>query len=785
MSQNPVVAPTDAPDVLRCPPPEVSAEDARRLLAEHWGIEVTTLTNFPSERDVNLMVNGEYVLKVSNPAEPLDVIDMETRVLRHAQSVAPDLSVPRTISTVTGQDQVTMLDRSGRSCAARLITVLPGLVAEGLPVTKELAESMGAICARASIALQGFFHPAAGRIIDWDVRRAAEVLAEASPQALQVSEGSFAELKERCRAAGQAAYALPSGVNHADVTLTNVMVTDGTISGLIDFGDMHHTAHVCDLAIALTSVLRNTASRQVVGIWELTRAVIDGYQRHRPLSPDEVDILGDLVLCRLALTLAISARRGREYEGNSAYINQWDAPAIRVLQELSSISSEELTARLRRIAGTSHIRRADGEGGSARAEPDLLDRRGRVMGGSLSPLFYERPLQIVRGTGPWLVDADGNRYLDAYNNVAVVGHAHPAVVQAVSRQLATVNPHSRYLHPNVVELAERLVATTPEGLDTVLFTTSGTEANDLAWRLATAWTGGSGAVIAEYAYHGSSKWLADLSPNEWPSGYRPAHVATFAAPRAETGGIDHATAVDRIAAAAGELRAAGDIPALVLADIGFTSEGILDAPDPFVQGLADGAHAQDALFLADEVQAGFGRIGPPLWRFAAHGVVPDLVTLGKPMGAGYPIGAVITRREIADRLAEEYEYFSTFAATPAAAVASLAVLDVLQDSDILDSVVTVGCYLREQLRDLAQGHDRLGSVRGSGLIAGVDILGPDGTPDRRYARTVLNALTRHGVLAGLTGPTGAVLKIRPPLIWEPSHVDRLISALRLTLEATG
>ena len=784
MSHTPVAGPASGPDVLRCPPPELSAEDAERLLAEQWGIEVVTLTNLPSERDVNLMVNGRYVLKVSNPAEPLDVIDMETRALRHAQLVAPDLSLPRTISTVDGQDQATVLDRSGRSSAARLITVLPGVVAEGLPVTKELAESMGAICARASIALQGFFHPAAARAIDWDVRRAAEVLADASPQTLQLSEESFAELEQRCRTAGQAAYALPSGVNHADVTLTNVLVTDGSVTGLIDFGDTHHTAHVCDLAIALTSVLRNTAPRQVVGSWELTRAVIDGYQRHRVLSPDEVDILGDLVLCRLALTLTISARRGREYEDNSAYINQWDAAAIRVLRELTSISADELTARLHRIAGTARLPRT-GRGDHHATGPELLDRRHRVMGGSLSPLFYERPLQIVRGTGPWLIDADGNRYLDAYNNVAVVGHAHPTVVQAMSRQLAVVNPHSRYLHPHVVELAERLVATMPDGLDTVLFTTSGTEANDLAWRLATAWTGGNGAVIAEHAYHGSSKWLADLSPNEWPAGHRPAHVATFAAPRAEAGGIDHATAVDRVAIAAGELRVAGDRPALVLADLGFTSEGILDAPDSFVRGLVDGAHAQGALFLADEVQVGFGRIGPALWRFAAHGLVPDLVTLGKPMGAGYPIGAVVTRREIADRLAEKYAYFSTFAATPAAAAASLAVLDILQDSDILDNVVPVGSHLREQLRDLAAGHDRLGSVRGSGLIAGIDILGPDGTPDRRYARAVLNTLTRHGVLAGLTGPAGAVLKIRPPLIWETQHVDRLVSALRLTLEATG
>ena len=158
-------------------------------------------------------------------------------------------------------------------------------------------------------------------------------------------------------------------------------------------------------------------------------------------------------------------------------------------------------------------------------------------------MFYDEPLEIVRGEGPWLIAADRTRYLDAYNNVAVIGHAHPALTHAVSRQLAELNTHSRYLHPRIVELAERLLATVPAGLDTCLFTTSGTEANELAWRMATAHTGGNAAVVAEHAYHGSSAWMADLSPNEWPAGYRPAHVATFAAPRPATGGTDRATAV--------------------------------------------------------------------------------------------------------------------------------------------------------------------------------------------------------------------------------------------------
>ena len=383
----------------------------------------------------------------------------------------------------------------------------------------------------------------------------------------------------------------------------------------------------------------------------------------------------------------------------------------------------------------------------------------------------------MRGAGPWLFSAAGTRYLDAYNNVAVVGHAHPAITNAVSRQLAALNTHNRYLHPGVVELAERLLATMPAELDTCLFTTSGTEANELAWRMATADTQGTGAIIAEHAYHGTTRWMADLSSNEWPTGYRPDHVATFAAPRESTGGLDHATGAARVAAAAAELADRGDRPALLLVDTGFTSEGILDAPAPFLTGLVDGAHAAGALFLADEVQSGYGRSGPQLWRFALAGLTPDFVTLGKPMGAGYPIGAVITRREIAASLARDYEYFSTFAGTPAAAAAGLTVLDLLQATRIPEDAVDVGMYLRNRLRALASTSNRLGQTRGTGLIAGVDLLPPAGQDARRYARAVGDELARRRVLAGATGPDGTVLKVRPPLIWQSQQADLFVDTL--------
>jgi 4-aminobutyrate aminotransferase-like enzyme/Ser/Thr protein kinase RdoA (MazF antagonist) len=779
-------------DVLGTPAPVLRPGQITDLLQTTWGLTAATVTPLASERDLNLLIGSRYVLKISNPAEDPAVVDMENTAMAHALRTSPDLPIPTVVPAANGTTVVPATDATGRACLARLISVLPGQSAEGQPITSELAGQIGALAARTSLALQGLFHRAGDRALDWDVRRAPAVLA--APGVLDAVGDlgpRLAGVLPRLAAAAEATGALPAGLNHADVTLTNILVGPGGVTGLIDFGDMHHTAHVCDLAVALTAVLRNTPGQQPIGTWELAAAVLAGYQRHRPLTPPEVEVIGDLVVARLGLTLAISHRLSTAYPDNRAYVGQYEAGARRVLPDLLDLGPGEVARRLHLLAGTARTGGPLTRGGAAATEGQgapgsLLERRRRVTGGPLSPLFYSRPLEIVRGEGPWLFAADGTRYLDAYNNVAVVGHAHPTVVQSVNRQNALLNTHSRYLHEGIVELAERLLATMPDGLDTILFTTSGTEANELAWRMATAYTGGNAAIIAEHAYHGSSKWTTDLSSNEWPPGYRPAHVGTFAAPRTAAGGAGRQTASGRVAAAAADLAAAGDKAALVLADPGFTSEGILNAPAEFLAGLVDGAHHTGALFLADEVQSGFGRVGPAFWRFAVAGITPDFVALGKPMGAGYPIGALITRREIADCLARDYEYFSTFAASPAAAAASLAVLDVLEQESLPAQAARVGDHLRELLRGVAAQDGRLGEVRGTGLLAGIDLLaGPQGAPNdpeaRPFARAVLDALAGHRVLAGRTGPAGTVLKIRPPLVWREEHADQFAAALAAAL----
>jgi 4-aminobutyrate aminotransferase-like enzyme/Ser/Thr protein kinase RdoA (MazF antagonist) len=769
--QAPIVPAGLAADILR--------EHYRGLVRTH---PVTAVHELPSERDRNVLIRlaggNAVILKVSSSAEDSAVVAMENAAMEHVAAVDPELAIPRLVATAAGAFTTDVTGEDGRAHVARLITVLPGRHLEGRRVSPRLAHEIGRADARMSVALRGFFHPAGARQLAWDVRRLGAMVAHAphivDPQRRRLVEATY----DRVQPALAATYTLRSGIQHADVTLTNIL-TDAhdEITGLIDFGDMHHTAVVCDLVAAMTSVLRSAAGADLGGLLALAAAFLEGYQRVQLLDVDEAALLADLVLARLATTVLVSAWRIGQHPDNAAYITQYDEATWTLLEQLAPIDAARLTRQFARLAGTSRIDIGSGT--------DLAARRQAVLGGKLAPLTYRHPVEIVRGEGPWLFGADGRRYLDGYNNVPVVGHAHPTVVQAISRQAARLNTHSRYLHANIVELAERIVATMPPGLDTCIFANSGTEANDLAWRMALMSTGGDGALIAQWAYHGISAAIVDFSSNEWPPGHHPEHVGTFRAPH--TDGLaappGYAEGSERVAAATDWLAERGHRPALLLVDAMFTSEGILEATPEYMAGLVDATRASGALFLADEVQAGYGRSGPQLWRFASLGITPDFVALGKPMGSGHPISALVTRREIADEFSARYEFFSTFAGNPVSCAAALAVLDVLEDQQIPARALAVGDHLRAGIRELAATYPVIADVRGYGLIAGVELRGTEAVPGREYAARVVEGLRDRGVLVGATGPGGNVLKIRPPLVWTDEHADLLVRTLDEVLAA--
>jgi 4-aminobutyrate aminotransferase-like enzyme len=363
-------------------------------------------------------------------------------------------------------------------------------------------------------------------------------------------------------------------------------------------------------------------------------------------------------------------------------------------------------------------------------------------------------------------------------------------VEAIATQAATLNTNTRYLHESVVLLAERITASMPPGLDTVMFVNSGSEANDLAWRLATVFTGGSGGIVSGWSYHGLTAAIADLSSSEWPRGEQPASVDTIPAPNPYRG--PHAADADPDTAYAVELDRAmarlaerGHRAAALLVDGTFTADGIVPPSDRYLQSLAERAAGAGVVFVADEVQSGHGRTGDGLWSFGPSGITPDLVTLGKPMGNGHPVAAVVARSEIVDAFGVDHEFFSTFGGNPVACAAALAVLDVLEEEGLVANAARVGELLRSDIRALASRHPAIGDVRGRGLMTGVDLVTDPASrePDRDLARRVMNGMRERGVLVSTTGRDGNVLKIRPPLVLTDDHAALIVTTLDEALAA--
>jgi 4-aminobutyrate aminotransferase-like enzyme len=349
------------------------------------------------------------------------------------------------------------------------------------------------------------------------------------------------------------------------------------------------------------------------------------------------------------------------------------------------------------------------------------------------------------------------------------------VSEAIARQARLLNTNLRYLHETAIELAERLVATTEAGLDVVMFVNSGSEANDLAWRVARAATGGTGGVCTDYAYHGVSEAITALSPEVWGDD-RPDHVATWR-PRDGVAGFRAALA---------DLAERGHRPAASILDGVLTSDGIIDLDRTVVSELVRLTHDAGAVWIADEVQGGHGRTGHALWSYQRLGITPDLVTLGKPMGNGHPVAAVITTHELAEQFARTTDFFSTFGGNPVAASAALAVLDVLADEEIVANARETGAYLRTALTAAIGGSGRVGEIRGMGLATGVEIVEPGRkSPDPAGTRRIVNDLRRAGVLVGTTARAGNVVKIRPPLVFRRDHADLLVAAINRVLERSS
>lgn len=403
----------------------------------------------------------------------------------------------------------------------------------------------------------------------------------------------------------------------------------------------------------------------------------------------------------------------------------------------------------------------------------LIDVRARLLGRNLS-VAYERPLNIVRGEMQYLYDDQGRRYLDAYNNVAHVGHCHPKVVAAGQRQMALLNTNTRYLSDLILEYAAKLTATLPESLSVCFFVNSGSEANELALRLARAHTKARDLIVLEHAYHGNTTTLIDISPykHDGPGGEgAPSWVHTAPLPTSQA---DAQHVVDL----------AGKLSSRLC---GFIAEsmpsvaGQIVLPDGYLAKVYEAVRAAGGVCIADEVQTGYGRTGSHFWAFEKYGVVPDVVVLGKPIGNGHPIGAVITTRAIADSFNNGMEFFSTFGGNNVSCAIGLKVLEVVQEEKLQSHALEVGKRLLKGLRDLQQRHEIIRDVRGSGFFLGVELM-RERVPATQEAARIVNQMRERGILIGTDGPHHNVLKIRPPMPFSQADADLFLTTLDETLK---
>jgi 4-aminobutyrate aminotransferase-like enzyme/Ser/Thr protein kinase RdoA (MazF antagonist) len=747
-----------------------------------------------------------FTLKIAGPAEPAERADFEAAAAAHASSVATlGVALPRTVRTLGGGLQSVVRDAdadtgadvgadadtgadvgadadAGADVRVRLFEQVPGTAwLEADPAGPAQRHELGGVLGRLDRALADFDHPLAGRTHAWDLARAGQHRGKVplvdDPARRRILDRAF----HLHASAAPALAALPHSVIHGDANDENVLVEAGRITGLVDFGDSLRNPTVCELAIALAYAMLEQPAPLDAGA-----GVVRGYHAERPLSAGELEVLFPLVCGRLAVTVSIAAARRRTHPDHPTWFITEDR-AWRLLEALDGVAPADAGRRL--AAGTGLDPFTD----TGSPVEVLRERRRARISGTLSTAYRE-PIKMVRGRGQFLIDAGGRPYLDLVNNVCHVGHCHPRVVEAGQRQMARLNTNTRYLYDGLTEYADRLCATLPAPLEVCFFVNSGSEANELALRLARARTGRRDVLVVEGAYHGHTGGLVEISPYKFmgrggagrpgpgvhvvpmPDGYRGAHRGRDRA-AGEAYGDEVRAVVER---------AGAPIAAFITEPL-LSCGGQVVPPPGWLETAFAHVRAAGGVCIADEVQTGFGRVGTHSWAFEAQGVVPDVFVLGKPMGNGHPMGAVITTREIADSFETGMEFFSTFGGNPVSCAIGLAVLDVIHDEGLQRNAFEVGAHFRDGLTALMHEHPLIGDVRGLGLFLGVELVRDRQTrePATSEAAELVNRLRHRGILASTDGPDANVIKIKPPMVIDKDDVDMALRVIGQELRDIG
>ena len=764
------------------PDVNVSAGEVKALARELYGMDVS-VEPMDSYIDWNFYLKTEkgdrFVFKIANSEEKRELLEAQNRAMEYISRNNRIVTCPRVCTTLTGEE-ITPLNMGGETHFVRMLTFLPGiLLAQVTPPPPGLMEHFGYFLGSMAKTLQGFSHHALDRYIIWDLKHARDL-------------GKYLNYIENRGQRNLVRYVLHQfenvvvpvlpglrcGVVHGDANDFNVLVGEDRkkISGIIDFGDMTHSCTVFDPAIAAAYALHRKADPL-----DTASRIVKGYHKVYPLNERELHVLFYLICARLCATVTMSAYQC-SLKPENEYLKVSVQPAWDALEILTNTDPRKAEDAFRAAC---RLPALPGDRGLSPAK--IMAIRKRHLGEALS-ISYREPLKIVRGFMQYLYDHEGRGYLDTVNNVCHVGHCHPRVVKAAREQISVLNTNTRYLHDNIVEYGQRLCAALPEPLRVCYFVCSGSEANELAIRMARAHTKNKDFIVIDNAYHGNTNAVIDISPYKFdgPGGTgAPGHVRKVTMPDVYRGpykandpgaGKKYAKEVRH---AVEEIREKGKNVAAFICESLMGVGGQIVFPEHYLKEAFQHVRNAGGICIADEIQVGFGRVGTHMWGFEMQGVVPDIVTLGKPIGNGHPLGAVVTTPEIAESFANGMEYFNTFGGNPVSCAVGLAVLDVIEDEKLQENALDVGTYMKAGLKQLTEKHSIVGDIRGAGLFLGIELVldRETLTPAVEQAADIAEKMKDNGILVSVDGPLHNVLKIKPPLVFTKTNADLYISTL--------
>ncbi|MBW4362365.1 aminotransferase class III-fold pyridoxal phosphate-dependent enzyme [Flavobacterium taihuense] len=751
----------------------------QQLAKEHYGLSVTAkMLNGYDELNYLLTDtnNKRFILKVSDAIQPYPFLDAQVKIIKHLSN-SPLASKFQQFCINTQGEELTPIIEDGKKYYLRILSFLEGCFwVEKTNKSIELYQNLGNFMGTMDQSLQDFSHTAMHRQYTWDISRASD--ANDKLKYIKNHEkrriASYFLLQFDTEVLPQI-HSLRHAYVHNDANDYNILVDETNVTGLIDFGDMVYTALINNLAVACTyAMLANEDPLTAASL------VVKGYHESYPLTTQELDLLYYLIAGRLCISVTQSAYNG-SLDTNNEHHFITEKPAWDLLYQLIKINPIKAQDTFRKVCGFDAIINENDYS-------DLLQKRQKNVGRNLS-IGYKENLKIVKGALQYLYDDKGRTFVDCVNNPSHVGHCHPVVVRRMQKQIATLNTNTRYLNDTILEYAEKLTATLPPALSVCYFVNSGSEANDLAIRMSRHFTKQKDIIVLDHAYHGTSTVAMEMSPYKFDSkggsGKMPwIHKAInpdlYRGPFKygdENAGEKYAADVQRI------IEDLGKAPAVFICETLLGVGGQIPLPKNYLKTVYDHVRKAGGICIADEVQVGFGRVGDAFWGFELQDVVPDIVVLGKPIGNGHPLAAVIVTNEIADAFNNGLEYFNTFGGNPVSMTAGLAVLDVIQEEEMQQHAKEVGNHLMGGLRELMQKHPIISDVRGHGLFIGAEMVKDRITMEPAIPEIdiVVEKMKEKGYLLSTDGPLHNVLKIKPPMPFNKQNADEMVQFLDVIL----